>query len=61
MHEVRAEVRRAVTTPRLYDEIFLVEFKFFFFFSGEVVKTRGSGLDVQTRTIYSRKVRKIEP
>ena len=60
MHEVRAEVRRAVTTPRLYDEIFLVEFKFFFF-SGEVVKTRGSGLDVQTRTICSRKFRKIEP
>ena len=60
MHEVRAEVRRAVTTPRLYDEIFLVEFKFFFF-SGEVVKTRGSGLDVQTRIICSRKVRKIEP
>ena len=60
MHEALAEVRRAVTTPRLYDEIFLVEFKFFFF-SGDVVKTRCSALDVQTRTICSRKVRENEP
>ena len=60
MHEALAEVRRAVTTPRLYDEIFLVEFNFFFF-SGDVVKTRCSALDVKTRTICSRKVRENEP
>ena len=60
MHEVRAEVRRAVTTPRLYDEIFLVKFRFFFF-SGGVLKTRCIALDVQTRTICSRNVREIEP